>query len=189
MQELINYLQRLMRLTPQEIDLIKSKIMLRTLQKNDHFREAGFILKGILRVFYHNDKGDEITEYFIDENIFVMQLEDNIQQIPSSEYRQAVMKTEVAVFPIGEWEHLSSAIPGWDQLTADLMAAALADQADRMKPTLAGDATACYKDFVDKYPQIASRIPLGYLASYLGITQQSLSRIRKQLAKNKYNKK
>jgi CRP-like cAMP-binding protein len=189
MQELISYLQSFKRFTSREIELIKSRIALRTLQKNDYFPESGFILKGILRIFYHNNKGDEVTEYFIDENNFVMELEDNTQPIPASEYRQAVMKSDVAVFSIGAMDQLSSAIPGWDQLVAEVMTAALTDQAERIKPTMAGDATACYKDFLDKYPQIASRIPLSYLASYLGITQQSLSRIRKQLAKNTHGRK
>jgi hypothetical protein len=193
MQELITYLLTFKRFTANEIELIRSEITLLTLQKGDFHqntdRPRDFILHGILRAFYRDDHGNEITEYFVDENNFVPVQPDNDRQRATETLHQAVMKTELAVFSDKAMEQLSSGIAGWDGIIKQIGIRIQADQEDRIRPTMAGDATACYKDFVDKYSQIASRIPLSYLASYLGITQQSLSRVRRQLAKNAHTKK
>jgi hypothetical protein len=195
MQELITYLLHFKRFTPTEIELIKSTVTSLTLEKRGFLRGAdapgdpAFIVKGILRVFYLDGKGNEITEYFIDENNFVLDPDDNSHQPTSARFRQAIIKTELAVLSNKALERLSSGIAGWDQVVKELRARARADQEDRLRPTMAGDATACYKEFIDKYSRIASRVPLSYLASYLGITQQSLSRVRRQLAKNVHPRK
>jgi hypothetical protein len=57
----------------------------------------------------------------------------------------------------------------------------LMEKLARISPMLAQDATTRYREFLDNYPQLANRIPLSYLASFLGITQSSLSRIRKNI--------
>jgi len=55
------------------------------------------------------------------------------------------------------------------------------DAMDRRSPLVSEDATTRYLSFLEKYPMLINRIPLSYIASYLGITQQSLSRIRKNI--------
>jgi hypothetical protein len=58
---------------------------------------------------------------------------------------------------------------------------ALVRKVERINPLVSEDATTHYLEFLENYPGLANRIPLSYIASYLGITQQSLSRIRKNL--------
>jgi CRP-like cAMP-binding protein len=62
-----------------------------------------------------------------------------------------------------------------------IIARALMQKIDRRSPLVSEDATTRYLSFMEKYPKILNRIPLSYLASYLGITQSSLSRIRKNI--------
>jgi hypothetical protein len=57
----------------------------------------------------------------------------------------------------------------------------LMDAMDRRSPLVSEDATTRYLSFLEKFPKVANRVPLSYVASYLGITQQSLSRIRKNI--------
>lgn len=192
MRELINYLLQSGLFTTEQINLIESKITIKTLQAGDYFsgpekplNEIGFILKGILRVCDHDNKGTEITRYFIDENNFVVNLTAYTQQIPSSEYIQAAIKTELAVFSELALQTLSSAIIDWDKIIHQITARASNDRAERISPLVTESATIRYRNFVEKYSQIAGRVPLGHIASYLGITQQSFSRIRKQLTKKK----
>jgi hypothetical protein len=58
----------------------------------------------------------------------------------------------------------------------------LADKVNKISSMMAEDATERYLSFFENFPKLANRIPLSYLASYLGITQSSLSRIRKNIS-------
>ena len=82
MEALIDYLLQFGNLNKQQIDFITSKSTELALRKEEYFSEAGkiakqvgFILDGILRICYYNNKGEEITKYFIDENNFVVDLD------------------------------------------------------------------------------------------------------------------
>jgi CRP-like cAMP-binding protein len=201
MHDLVIYLQQFKRLSPTDLELIRSKAIPLALDKGDYLSwketeesvetalgaEMAFVSSGILRAVHVDQNGIEVTEYFIDEGHFVPVPDGNSRQAVSSPaLRQALIKTELLVLPRMALEELSAAIPAWDQLFSGIKAMMEEYRIAGIRPTLAGDATACYKEFLDKFPQIAARIPLSYLASYLGITQQSFSRIRQRLAKNAY---
>ena len=188
MENLINYLLQFGQLNQQQIDLIKSKAKLIELKKEDYFSEAGkiarqvaFVDNGILRVCYYNNKGEEITRYFIDENNFAVDLNSFTYQIPSSEYVQAVTDCKLFVFSADVLKDLSNTIIAWNGIINQITAKSLIEKVNRISPMLAEDAKARYINFLDKCPQLANRIPLSLLASYLGITQSSLSRIRKNI--------
>lgn len=81
MQSLISYLLQFGHLNQQQIDLIESKGVFREIKKDDYYQEAGkipreviFLTDGIFRICYYNNKGDDITKYFIDENNFIVDL-------------------------------------------------------------------------------------------------------------------
>ncbi len=188
MENLINYLLQFGQLNQQQIDLIKSKAKVIQLKKEDYFSEAGkivrqvaFVYNGILRVCYYNNKGEEITRYFIEENNFAVDLNCFNNQIPSSEYIQAVTDCQLIVFSAKDLNDLSLTIIGWDKVISQITAKSLIEKVNRISPMLAEDAKERYISFLDKFPQLANRIPLSLLASYLGITQSSLSRIRKNI--------
>ncbi len=188
MENLINYLLQFGQLNQQQIDLIKSKAKVIELEKEDYFSEAGkiakqvaFVDEGILRVCYYDNKGEEITRYFIDENNFAVDLNSFTYQIPSSEYVQAVTDCKLLVFSADALKDLSTTIIAWDSIINQITAKSLIAKVNRISPMLAEDAKDRYINFLDKFPQLANRIPLSLLASYLGITQSSLSRIRKNI--------
>ena len=188
MDKLINYLLEFGQLNQQQIDLIKRKAQVLELKKDDYFSEAGkipkqvaFIEKGILRVCYYNSNGDEITKYFIDENNFAVDINSFNQKIPSSEYVQAVTDCTLLVFSTESLNDLSATIIQWDGIIYKITEKALVEKVNKLSPMLAEDAKTRYLNFLEKFPNLANRIPLSYLASYLGITQSSLSRIRKSI--------
>ncbi|SDK34408.1 cAMP-binding domain of CRP or a regulatory subunit of cAMP-dependent protein kinases [Catalinimonas alkaloidigena] len=188
MDKLINYLLEFGQLNQQQIDLIKRKAQVLELKKGDYFSEAGktpkqvaFIEEGILRVCYYNSEGDEITKYFVDENNFAVDINSFNQKIPSSEYVQAVTDCTLLVFSTGSLNDLSATIIQWDSIINKITEKALVEKVNKLSPMLAEDATTRYLSFLEKFPNLANRIPLSYLASYLGITQSSLSRIRKSI--------
>lgn len=188
MKELVNFILQYGNLNQQQIDLITSKAYELELPKDEYFSEAGkvstqvgFVLDGVMRVCYYDNKGEEITKYFIDENNLVVDLESFQNSICSSAYVQAVTDCKLLVFSKQDWEELLNTIVGWDAIVHKIIARALMQKIERRSPLVSEDATTRYLSFLEKYPKILNRIPLSYLASYLGITQSSLSRIRKNI--------
>lgn len=188
MENLINYLLQFGQLNEQQIELVKSKAIIVELKKDDYFSEAGkiakrvaFIADGILRVCYYNNKGEEITRYFIDESNFAVDISSFSTQIPSSEYIQAVTNCTLFVFSKEALDELSLTIIGFDSIINQITTKSLIEKVRRISPMLAEDAKSRYLSFFDNFPKLANRIPLSLLASYLGITQSSLSRIRKNI--------
>lgn len=190
MDQLINYLLQFGHLNPQQIDLIKESIKPLEMEREAYFSEAGqiankvaFVEEGILRVCYYNKDGVEITRYFIDENNFCVDLNSFLHRIPSSEYIQAIVPTKLLVFDRDSLRNLSNTIIGWDAIMAKVSNKALIEKVHRISPMMAENAKTRYLAFFERFPTLANRIPLNYLASYIGITKNSLSRIRNELAK------
>jgi CRP-like cAMP-binding protein len=188
MKELIEYILQFGNLNKQQIDLVTSKATELNFKKDDYFSEAGkisqqvgFILDGIARVCYYNNKGEEITKYFIEENNMVVDLNSFDNEIPSSSYVEAITDCRIIVFSRKDWKELSNTIVGWDAIVQKIVSKALLQKVERISPLLSEDATARYLRFLEIYPKVANRIPLSYVASYLGVTQSSLSRIRKNI--------
>jgi CRP-like cAMP-binding protein len=181
MEQLVKYLLQHGQLNQQQIDLILSKSKEIQIRKDGYFSEAGkiakqvgFITEGILRVCYYNNAGEDEHHLVVDLNSF-----DN--KIPSSEYVQAITDCRVIVISYSDWQELLSTIVGFDAMVSKIISRALLQKVARISPLVGEDATTRYLSFMEKFPNMANRIPLSYLASYLGITQSSLSRIRKNI--------
>ncbi|MFC3560749.1 Crp/Fnr family transcriptional regulator [Pedobacter jamesrossensis] len=188
MEKLIDYLLHFGSLNDQQIAFIKKHATELLLNEGDYFSEAGkvanrvgFILDGIIRVSYYNKNGEDVTRYFIDEDNFVVDLNSFDNRIPSSEYVQAVTECKLLVFSKKSWEDLSHTILGWDAIVAKITSKGLLQKIERISPLIAEDATTRYLTFLDRYPGIANRVALVFIASYLGITPSSLSRIRRSI--------
>lgn len=188
METLINYILQFGNLNKQQIDLIKSKAVFKEIRKDEYYHEAGkvpreviFLTEGIMRVCYYNNKGDEVTKYFIDENNFLADINSYNQEIPSTEYVQAVTNCKYFVLSKNAMQELSMTIIEWDRIIAKITTKGLAEKVNKISPMMTEDASERYRKFLSNFPTLANRIPLSYLASYLGITQSSLSRIRKNI--------
>jgi CRP-like cAMP-binding protein len=188
MEALIKYILQFGNLNQQQIDLITSKATEQEIKKDDYFSEAGkiarrvgFVLDGIVRVCYYNNKGEEITKYFIEENNLVVDLESFNNEIASTAYVQAVTDCRLIVFSKKDWQELLNTIVGWDAVVHKIISKALMQKVERRSPLVSEDATTRYLRFLEIYPTVVNRIPLSFIASYLGVTQSSLSRIRKNI--------
>lgn len=189
MEALINYLLQFGNLNQQQIELIKSKVVFKEIKKDEYYHEAGkipreiiFLTEGIMRVCYYNNKGDEITKYFFEENHFIADILSYNQEIPSTEYLQAITDCKYISFSKETMKELSMTIIEWDRIVSKITAKGFAEKINKISPMMSEDATERYLSFFEKFPNLANRIPLSYLASYLGITQSSLSRIRKNIS-------
>lgn len=188
MEEFIEYVLKFGNLNKQQIDFITSKANSLELHKEEYFSEAGkipryvgFLLDGVVRFCYYNKKGEEITHSFVDENNFVSDQQRFEAQVVASEYIQAVTHCKFLTFSKKDWDMIGNTIVGWDAITSLIMRNCLLKTIERRSPLVSEDATTRYLSFIEQFPGLVNRIPLSYIASYLGITQQSLSRIRKNI--------
>ncbi|MWB94328.1 cyclic nucleotide-binding domain-containing protein [Flavobacterium sp. GA093] len=188
MKDFINYILQFGDLNQQQIDLIINKATVLELPKDAYFSEAGkiaqqvgFVLEGVIRVCYYNNKGEEITKYFIVENNMVVDLESFENEICSNAYVQAITDCKLLVFSRKDWKELLDTIIPWEAIVHKIISKALRQKVERRSPLVTEDATTRYVMFLKIYPNLVNLIPLSYIASYLGITQSSLSRIRKSI--------
>ncbi len=187
MEELIEYILQFGNLNKQQIDLIASKATALKLHKNEYFSEAGkiprqvgFVMEGVLHGCYYNNKGEEITRCFIPENNMAVDYPNFEANSASAEYLQASTDCQLFVFSKQDWGELSHTIVGWDSIKHKIVQKCLY-QKSRKSPKISQDATTRYLEFLENYPTLTNRIALSQIASYLGVTQQSLSRIRKNI--------
>lgn len=187
MEELIEYILQFGNLNKQQLDLVTSKATEIKLQKDEYFSEAGkipkqvgFVMQGVVRGCYYNNKGEEITRCFISENSLVSDYVNFEANTISTEYLQACTDCKLVVFSKQNWEELSHTIVNWDNIKNKMVQICMY-QKSRKGPVISQDATTRYLEFMENYPSLINRIPLAHIASYLGVTQQSLSRIRKNI--------
>jgi CRP-like cAMP-binding protein len=188
MKALTDYIHKFGNLTKEQTDFIAGKATRVTLPKGEYFSEAGkiprqvaFVLDGIIRLSFYNDKGEEITNYFIHGNQFVVDYESFEARLPSADNLQAVTDCDLLVFSRKEWDDILNSVAGWDKMADKMYRKYLIDTINKRSPLISEDATTRYLLFLKKFPALANRVPLSYIASYLGITQQSFSRIRRTI--------
>lgn len=191
MKQLQNYLTNRFRLSGAEWELISRHLVIKDLQKGDFFieqnricRNSGFILEGVMRYFSYDDKGNDPTCYFVCENQYITDPFSFRKQTVSDMNLQAVTKCNIAVIHFDSDKALLAGLAPWNDIT-NLMTLDVSMDFANQKELLALNASKRYDYFIEKFPTIASRTPLQYVASYLGIKQPSLSRVRKESAARK----
>ncbi|ELR68888.1 cAMP-binding protein [Fulvivirga imtechensis AK7] len=148
----------------------------------EHCHHSFFVEKGLLRQFSIDDKGKEHIIQFAPENWFVTDRESVYFDQPSKFFIQAVEDSTVLFLE----EHFIAALAREDQAFADfnnrLLHNHIRHLQKRINLLLSASAEERYLDFVKTYPDVLLRVPQTMVASYLGITPESLSRVRKELA-------
>lgn len=188
MKELVQYFSQFGSLKEEQINTILSNATTLHLSKNEHFSElgkihnkVGFIFDGILRVYYYDNDGEEITKYFVEENNMVVDIQSFDNEIPSDGGIQAITDCKFIVFSREDWQKLLIEVEGWNTIVTKIISHALLQKIERRSPLVSEDATTRYLKFMEIYPNVINKVPLSYIASYLGVTQSSLSRIRKNI--------
>ena len=188
MEKFIDYILQFGNLNKQQIDLITSKATEIELRKDEFYWEAGktvkqigFLTDGVIRVFYYNNKGEEITRYFIDENHLILSGNTIDEVYMPSEYLSGITDCKLVVFSKQDWKEISETIIGWDNILQKIIAKHHSEKITRRSELVSQDGTERYLDFIGKVSNISNRVPLSFIASYLGVTQSSLSRIRKNI--------
>ena len=151
------------------------------LREGDIPRRIGFVRSGILRLYYIDNTGKDVTKHFCPEHTLAISYSGFIQQKPSRFFIQALEKTKLITIDKDTYDYLLKRNICW-QITARKLAEIVFILKERREAELLlDDAQKRYFQFLKDYPNLINRIKHYYISSYLGITPESLSRIRAQL--------
>ncbi len=140
-----------------------------------------FVLKGSFRFFHVNPEGQELTRYFAFENKFGTNLTSLIEGTPSYEYIQAVEPSEVLKIRSGDFFRLVETVPQINLVYRNILQNAYITSQKRIYDLQGMSALDRLKWLLNHQPGILSRIPSRMVASYLGITPYTLSRLKSKL--------
>jgi CRP-like cAMP-binding protein len=142
--------------------------------------QVAFLQSGKLRVFYNDDSGNEITCYFITPDTFVSSFTSFLTNTPTHENISAIEDSVLMVISKKEIEILSEEIPKihiWRRVIAENLFITMEKRIAMLQSQSAHER---YEKMLKDNPDIILSVPLQYTASFLGITPQHLSRLRKK---------
>ncbi|MBL7806917.1 MAG: Crp/Fnr family transcriptional regulator [Saprospiraceae bacterium] len=178
--------EQFIRLDPQEKALFESAFSYREMPKKFTLvkygqitRELYFINKGLLRLYYDKN-GEEITGYIFREGLFASSLESLLRQSPSIQYLETLENCELLVMRLDQLEELYRTVPKINIMTRKIAEQRFINSQMILSSFLLDTPEERYQKFVEHHSDLLLRVPHHIIASYLGITPVSMSRIRKR---------
>jgi CRP-like cAMP-binding protein len=155
------------------------------LQAGDVCRSVAFVSRGCLRLYSLDDLGKEHIQRFAVEGWWITDPVSFQAQEPTANNIDALEESELLLIDRASVEKLSAMVPAWGEYHRRELEKAFKNAAMRISDFVSVSSDERYMNFLRTYPDLSQRIPLHQIASYLGITPQSLSRIRRELASRK----
>jgi len=155
------------------------------LQEGDVCKYTSFVEKGMLRTYTVDEKGNEPILQFSSEGWWIADLYSFLTDEPSHYNIEALEDCELLQITKPSWEILLEKIPVFERYFRILIQNNLIATQRRLMGAMSETAEEKYLKLIDNFPGCLQRVPQHMIASYLGITRETLSRIRKQLAARK----
>src|SRR5210317_1196939 len=186
MSELKKHIIETFGFTESEFQEINDFFQPKEIKKGDYFlkegqyvRQMGFVEKGILREFlYVNEK--EVTKWFSTSGYFAVDLSGFLFDKKSKVSYQAISDVEILAISKENYRKISARVPRWDKLEKLFLAKCFTVLENRVVSHLALSAEERYNQLFTFNPTLFNEVPLNQIASMLGMTAETLSRIRKQ---------
>lgn len=173
---------------PEELEEIFQAHEKVSFQKGDFILQEGKIAdeyyimeKGLARSFVNDFSGNEVTTHFFVENEIVIEVSSLFQRIPSQENIVCITDCECLRFSFDQFQELFHKIPNLREWGRAWMSQELFVYKQRSVEMFTLSATSRYLKLLEQKPQVVQFAPLKQIASYLGVTDTSLSRIRKEI--------
>ncbi|KPH14479.1 Crp/Fnr family transcriptional regulator [Chryseobacterium sp. ERMR1:04] len=186
-----NYLENKITLSDQELELIKDVCILKKLQKRQYLAQEGdvwqynaFVSNGLLKTFSIDQKGQEHIMNFSPENYWTGDRESLTTGNPSDFNILALENSEIILIKKDDFEYICQKIPQFYKMVNDILHKSFLVSQKRIHANMSLSIEEKYHNFIQQFPSVANRIPQHMIASYLGISAETLSRIRAQSAKN-----
>jgi len=156
----------------------KNELLLAQGQTSQH---SFFVGKGCLRIFFINEEGKDVTRYIAFENQLATALVSFITKLPSKEYIQVVEKSELLCISHDDFNHLKQNFPKWQEFYCTYLEKAYVNNTNRLMSFTTMDALERYTQLLQVNPTIVKRLPNKIVASYINISQETLSRLKSKL--------
>ncbi len=153
------------------------------LQEGDWCRHYHFVLDGCLRMYFVDEKGNEHILQFATANWWIADIGSFHSEKPSRLNIDALEASEVLRIQKKDLLHLYEKYPKFDRYFRVLTENAFVKMQDRVLQNISSSAEERYRSFLENYPNLSNRISQVQIASYIGVTPEFLSKIRKQLMK------
>lgn len=148
------------------------------LQAGDVCRHKFFIAKGLLRNYSIDTSGNEHIIQFSPEHTWTLDVESYDKKTPSLINIGAIEPTEVLLWTKDEFNRLLNEVPELRKLSQQIISGNIYYNRQRILTTLSATPEEKYEDFTQRFPNLLSRLPLRMIASYLGMSIKTLTRIR-----------
>lgn len=145
--------------------------------------QVAYVQNGKLRVFYNDDSGNEVTCFFVLPDNFISSFTSFLTNTPTTENISAIEDTSLMTISKKELESLSDSIPKvhiWRRIVAENLFITMEKRIAMLQSQTANER---YERLIKENPDIILSVPLQYTASFLGITPQHLSRLRRESLK------
>jgi CRP-like cAMP-binding protein len=189
-EKLIQFIQQTMPMSLEKAVQITQYFQEKQFSKNDFLLKEGkictksyFIEDGLLRVFVVDIDGNEVTTDFYNKNAFANDVLSFFKRIPSKENFQALTDCRTWEISYDDLQLCFHTIPEFREFGRMMLITNYARLKDRMLGMIQLTAEQRYRNLIQAKPDIFQNAPLKMIATYLGITDTSLSRIRKDVSK------
>ena len=186
------HIRKRIELTKKEFDLCCAFFSARTFQKRQFVLQEGnvchhltFVTQGCLREFTVDHKGEEHIIQFAIPDWWISDLSSFLTGSPSTHSIEAVQDSEALMLEREAREEMLTTVPKMEKFFRLLLESNYVATHRRISDSLSASAEQRYLTFIKTYPALVEQIPQNHIASYLGITPQSLSRIRKELSQKR----
>jgi CRP-like cAMP-binding protein len=187
---LIQFIQSVLPMSTGKAEQLVEKFKARKIVRNGYLLKGGaicneshFIEEGIMRSYTYDLEGNDVTTAFYSKKMFTSDLLSFFKRIPSKEYIQALTDCETWYITYDDMQTDFHTIPEYREFGRLNIINHYSTLKQRMLSMLQETAEQRYGDLINSNPEVIQNVPLKYIASYLGITDTSLSRIRKEFIK------
>jgi len=179
-------------LADEQFEFVKALFIPKNVKKGESLLREGemakyglFVASGCLRTYTIDNKGKEHILQFSPEDWWTGDMDSLVNNSPSQCFIDAVEDSEILLFDDTALQKLNKYIPQSAAMYEAALKKSLVAKNQRIISSLTSTAEERYNEFLKKYPSLLQRVPQHMIASYLGVSPETLSRIRKQQSRKK----
>jgi CRP-like cAMP-binding protein len=188
--EIVQLLEGAIALNEEQANAVTECIPIKTFEKGHILLREGqvsnesyFNIKGLVRKYYLVDGEERTTEFYVEKDA-ISSLQSYNLNVPANHYLECIEDCRLAVLSREKEQELFKRVPNFESLCRVSVEEELGTYQDKLAQFMISSPEKRYLDLMENRPDLLQRVPQYHLASYLGVKPESLSRIRKRIAKH-----